>query len=366
MRFSGERWEPFGSVLSGIDPGAVSESLRAIFRYGTATRETADRLNANTVIMMTGTFGGTYEQFGADLATVLDDGDNFRLLPIVGRGSVQGVADILYLKGVDLGIVRSDTLDYIEKKGYATNIRKQFNFIAKLYNEEMHVVAARSIGSLAELDGKTVAVGSANGGTFVTAISIFERLNIKPHFLYLEQRLGLQKLKNGEIDAVIAVEGKPLEEIAQIAGNNLHLLPVNYEKTLQTDYLPTQLTSADYPNLIAPGQSVDTVAVSAALAAYNWAPGTERYRRLTLFVDAFFAKIKALQRPPFHPKWRETALNAPLAGWTRFPPAQAWLDRNKTAAPPQAKNEVEGTQDREALLFRQFLDWTRRQPVGTR
>ena len=54
MRFSGERWEPFGSVLSGIDPGAVSEGLRAIFRYGTATRETADRLNANTVTMMTG------------------------------------------------------------------------------------------------------------------------------------------------------------------------------------------------------------------------------------------------------------------------------------------------------------------------
>jgi hypothetical protein len=27
---------------------------------------------------------------------------------------VQGVADILFLKGVDLGIVRSDTLDYLE------------------------------------------------------------------------------------------------------------------------------------------------------------------------------------------------------------------------------------------------------------
>ena len=115
VRFSGERWEPFGSVLSGIDPGAVSESLRAIFRYGTATRETADRLNANTVTMMTGTFGGTYEQIGADLASVLDDGDNLRLLPIVGRGSVQGVADILYLRGVDLGIVRS-TLSTISRR----------------------------------------------------------------------------------------------------------------------------------------------------------------------------------------------------------------------------------------------------------
>ena len=391
MRFSGERWEPFGPVLSGIDPGAVSEGLRAIFQYGTATHKTADRLNANTVTMMTGAFGGTYEQIGADLASVLDDGDNFRLLPIVGRGSVQGVADILFLRGVDLEIVRSDTLDYIEKKGYASNIKKQFNFIAKLYNEEMHVVAAKSIGSLADLDGKTVAVGLANGGTFVTAITIFDRLNIKPHLLYIEQRVALEKLKKGEIDAVVAVEGKPLQEIAQIAADNLHFVPVNYEKALQADYLPTQLTSDDYPNLIAPGQSVDTVAASAVLAVYNWAPRTERYRRLVLFVEAFFSKIKALQRPPYHPKWREVALSAPLAGWTRFPPAQEWLDRNKATATPLAKNDLERTDDREALLrtlfqqfldfeaknnpeltedrealFRQFRDWQKRLPVGTR
>jgi branched-chain amino acid transport system substrate-binding protein len=369
MRFVGERWEPFGAVLSGIDPGAVSEGLRAIFRYGKATRETADRLNANTVTMMTGTFGSTYEQFGADLASVLDDGDNFRLLPVVGRGSVQGVADILFLRGVDLGIVRSDTLDYIEKKGYASNIRKQFTFIAKLYNEEMHVLATKAVGKLSDLDGKTVAVGLANGGTFVTAITIFERLNIKPHFLYIEQRVALEKLKKGEIDAVVAVEGKPLQEITQVAGDDLHFVPIDYEKPLRADYLPAQLTAEDYPGLIAPGHSVDTVAVAAVLAVYNWAPHTERYRRLTLFVDAFFSKVKALQAAPFHPKWREVALAAPLTGWTRFQPAQDWLDRNSKAAAPESESQARppeagaGPENREAL-FQEFLEWRKRQSAA--
>ncbi|HYS83902.1 MAG TPA: TRAP transporter substrate-binding protein, partial [Bradyrhizobium sp.] len=124
-----------------VDPGSVSEGLKAIFKYGKGQRETVDRLNANTVTLMSGTIGGTYVQFGADLASALDDGDNLRVLSIIGRGSVQGVADILFLKGVDLGIVRSDTLDYLEKKGYANNIKKQFTYITKLYNEEMHVVA---------------------------------------------------------------------------------------------------------------------------------------------------------------------------------------------------------------------------------
>src|SRR6266581_8379638 len=72
---------------SEVDPAAVSEGLKAIFKYGNGSKETADRLNANTVTIMSGTIAGTYVQFGADLASALDDGDNLRVLAIVGRGS---------------------------------------------------------------------------------------------------------------------------------------------------------------------------------------------------------------------------------------------------------------------------------------
>ena len=91
------------------------------------------------------------------------------------------------------------------------------------------------------------------------------------------------------------------------------------------------------------------------LAAYNWPPNTERYRRLARFVDAFFAKIGELQQPPFHPKWKEVALNAPLQGWIRFRPAQEWLDHHEAAA--MASPEV---RDR----FEQFLTDTQVHPAG--
>jgi TRAP-type uncharacterized transport system substrate-binding protein len=173
-----------------VDPGAVSDGLKAIFSYSSDNKSTRERLNANTVTVMTGTIGGTYVQFGADLASVLDDDDQMRVLPIVGRGSVQSIADILFLKGVDLGIMRADTLDYLERKGFTGNIRGQFAYITKLYNEEMHVVARTSIKSLADLNGKRVAVDLPNGGTFVTAITIFERLGIKPAYAFIEQRVA--------------------------------------------------------------------------------------------------------------------------------------------------------------------------------
>ena len=367
-----------GTAGTEVDPASVSEGLKAIFKYGNTTRQTAERLNANTVTIMTGTIAGTYVQFGADLASALDDGDNLRVLPIIGRGSVQGVADILFLKGVDLGIVRSDTLEYLEKKGYANNIKKQFTYITKLYNEEMHVLAPKSINNLAELEGKTVAVDLPNGGTFVTSAIVFERLGIHANFAYIEQRLAFEKLKQGEIDAMIWVQGKPSKFSITIKDENFHLIPVDYAKSLQPDYLPAQLTSEDYPNLIAKGERIDTIAAPAVLAAYNWTPNTERYRRLARFVDAFFAKIATLQQPPFHPKWKEVALHTPLSGWSRFRAAQEWLDRksvgmassdvrrmfeqflseNQARSPGFAKSE-----DRE-MLFRQFLEWQKKQPSG--
>jgi TRAP-type uncharacterized transport system substrate-binding protein len=323
---------------------------------------------------MTGTIGGTYVQIGADLESVLDDGENLRVLSVVGRGSVQSAADILFLKGVDLGIVRTDTIDYLVRKGYP-NIKKQFNYVTKLYNEEMHVIAPKSVHSLLELDGKKVAVDLPNGGTFVTAITVCERLGIHPNFVYTEQRLAYDQLSKGELDAVIAVQGKPSKATSAITDPNLHLVPVEYADSLQTDYLPAHLSSQDYPNLLGKDEVIDTIAVPAVLAVYNWAPNSNRYRRLAHFVDAFFSKIDQLQQPPFHPKWKEVSPSATIAGWVRFQPAQEWLDRHTNVTTVSqdrdrferflAENRTHRTEraeDREAL-FQRYVEWQKKHPV---
>jgi TRAP transporter TAXI family solute receptor len=351
------------------DPAKVSDSLKAIFQFGSVS--TTKALNANTVTLLTGTVGGTYVQFGADLASVVDDGKNLRVLPIIGRGSVQSVADILFLKGVDLGIVRADTLDYLEKKGFANDIKKQFTYVTKLYNEEMQVVAPKTVKSLNDLEGKTVSVDLPNGGTFVTALTVFERLGIKANFVYIEQRIAMEKLKKGDLDAVIVVGGKPYVSVTTFNNDGrFHLAAVDYSRPLQSDYLPATLTSKDYPNLIPEGETVETIAVPSVLAAYNWAPNTERRRKLALFVDVFFTKFAALQTPPFHPKWKEVSLTAPLAGWNRLPLAQQWLDKHGVEPVKRQRFEaflqenpaaanIQSEADKESL-FRQFQAWAER------
>ncbi len=355
-----------------VDPAQVSEGLTAIFNYGRDTQSTRDRLNANTITIMTGTIGGTYVQIGADLASLLDNGEELRVLPIVGRGSVQSLADILYLKGVDLGIIRSDTLDYLEKKGYARNLKRQLTYVTKLYNEEMHVIASKAIRKLSDLDGKTVSVDMPNGGTFITAITVFERLGIKPKYVYVEQRRAYEKLRKGEIDAMVAVQGAPSKFTTQIKDDRFHFVPIDYAAPLQVDYLPAQLKSEDYPALIPAGKRVDTIAVPAILAAYNRDPATERYRKVARFVRAFFERFKEFQKPPFHPKWKEVVLGAPLSGWKRFQAAQEWLDEHANGAMSDTRRQfnkflatrtsaagamAKATPDQNAALFQQFLEW---------
>jgi branched-chain amino acid transport system substrate-binding protein len=376
MRFTNGQWQHFGPVRSGIDPGTVSDSFKTLFKYGTATkRDLANQLNANTVSLMTGSFGSTYAQVGADLASVLDNGTALRILPVMGRGSVQAVSDILLLRGVDAGIVRKDTLSYLDRKDFAKDIRNQFVYVAKMFNEEMHVLAPRSISNVRDLDGKTVVVDLPDSSTFVTAINVFERLGIRPHLIYQEPRLAVDMLRKGEVDAIVAIEGKPLQWLNQVNDRNLHLVPVDYAKNLQEEYLPSKLSSQDYPNLVPDGGVVETIAAEAVLASYNWAPNSDRYRRLALLVDTMFDKVAQLQRPPFHPKWREMAPRATVAGWTRFKAAQEWLDRNMPLAAGSAVSSASASvpapalspQDRDPL-YREFLEWraTRAKASGNR
>jgi hypothetical protein len=147
----------------------------------------------------------------------------------------------------------------------------------------------------------------------------------------MSQVEALEKVKSGEIAATTLIAGKPVRSMSKLTrSDRLHFVPVPYPTQLIGDYLPATLGHDDYPELIPPSETVDTVAVGAVLIAYNW-PKTnvDRYRRVQRFVEAFFPKISEFQRPPRHPKWREVNLAANLPGWTRFEVAQQWLDSQR-------------------------------------
>jgi len=284
----------------------------------------AARANAGTVGVISGGVDGTYIRIAADLAAVLDEGESLRVLPMIGKGSVQNIADLLFLRAVDVGIVQSDTLAFLRARRLFGGAEGMIRSVAKLYDEEVHVLARAGVSALGELAGRRVNVDVPGSGTAMTAALLFENLGIAVQPVHEAQDAALLRLRAGEIDALVYVAGKPARLFTSVeADSGLRLLPVPPDPRLLRDYLPAEFGRDDYPRLLGESGAVDTVAVGAVLSAYGWRPGTERHGKVARLAAALEAKFPLLLRPPRHPKWREVNLAAQAPGWSRFDPAPA-------------------------------------------
>jgi TRAP transporter TAXI family solute receptor len=339
---------------------------------------TSERANGGTVGVITGMEGGTYARTAADLM-ILDD-DTLRVLPIIGKGSLKNLSDILYLYGIDIGFVQADALAYARQHAMFPNLADKIRYIAKLYDEEIHVLARKDIARIEDLNGQTVNVDVNGSGSAMTAEIVLGALGIKAKIENQPQVNGLQELKRGNIAAVIHVGGAPIPLFADVsAESGIHLLPVPLTPALAETYLPDEFTHNMYPLLVPADASVSTIAVGDVMAVYAWQPNSERYRKVTRFVQAFFSNFEKFQKPPRHPKWREVNLTAEVPGWTRFQPAQDWLMRQTIAgtagATTQARFNTFLSETNPSMsgqlsdaaknaLFQQFVTWDRQHPAG--
>ena len=183
------------------------------------------KANAGTVGIISGGVDGTYVRIAADLAAVLDDGQTLRVLPVIGKGSLQNVADILYLRGIDVGIVQSDVLTYVRQQRLYPGVEQSLQYIAKLYDEEVHVLARKEIARVEDLAGQPVNVDVAGSGTAMTASLIFDALGVAVQTRNFDQSSALERLKQGELAAIVFVSGQPARLFANVTQESgLHFL----------------------------------------------------------------------------------------------------------------------------------------------
>ena len=324
--------------------------------------------NAWTVGIAGGLLSGTYMRLVDEMASALNDGDNFRILPIVSYGAASNLDDLLYVHGVDAAITQSDVFEYFRTVRKTPNLEQRVGYIIRLPISELHILARDSVQSLADLRGKKVNFGPAGTGASLTGTIVFQRLGIEVNQVLIDQPTALQKLQSGEIDAIARVIPKPIDFFSKIPPNSgLHLVNVPFTHEFEDYYTLGELTKQDYPNLLEGQDRIDTIAVPAVLAVYNWPQNSERYRKVQRLVEYLFANFDKLRHPPFHPKWADVNLSATVPGWTRFSVAQDMLNKleqRDTSSQQADFNDFLSRQphttisgaDRETL-FREFLQW---------
>ena len=287
---------------------------------------------------MGGEIDGTFMRIATDLTSVINSND-MRVVPIVGKGSLQNIGDLLHLPGVDLALIAADVLAYAQAAHLYPGELGKVQYICKLYDNDVHVCARPEIQSMADLQGKPVNIDVEGAGTNLTARAVFRILGIAPDFRTDEPTIGQDKLRRGEIAANVYLGGKPIRLFATSpADTGLHFIPVQSNEALEKTYLPGGLlTHAEYPNLVPADQPVETIGVGVTLAVFGWTPGSTRYRNLVAFVDTFFSKFPELLKPPHHPAWHNVNLAAAQPGWLRFPPAEAWLAQHRPPPHPRQR-----------------------------
>jgi uncharacterized protein len=239
------------------------------------------------------------------LAGQLDHQSQLRILPMLGRGSVQALNDLSQLRSVDIALVSSDVIIYAQMQGLLSDPTKSYAYIGTLQKLPVVLVARKQIANLTGLAGRKIATGPAQSGSFATGELVLGSLGI-PFARVAESGSGaISSLTDGRADAALLLGTEGLQSLD---AQRFHVLPLPVPKELQTHYSPALLSQDVLGDLNRGQGDLESFSVTLTLAVLNWPVGHANSLRLKHFADVLWS-AEALPLG--------TNLAADVPGWQR-------------------------------------------------
>mgnify|MGYP000066949599 FL=1 len=226
--------------------GIAAVALSATLGAQSASADTELRIG-------TASLGGAYYPMGQALSVNVNNfADGYTMVPIVTGGG--GENPRLVASGeVDVALAPA-SLSFLAVGGKgpykeALNIQA----LGALHSSVLHMVTlpGNGIDSIADLKGRTVAVGPAGGGTLGLMRNLFKLYgmtmeDITPSFLSYAD--GMSQLADGNVDASFALAGYPTGAVAQIsATNELKFIELGGDKMQEVVDTYSFYTSVEFP-----------------------------------------------------------------------------------------------------------------------
>jgi len=175
------------------------------------------RVNDNVLFLMGGQPGATFSQLAHDISVVVEDGNNLRVLPVVGGAAVQNVEDVLYLRSIDMALTTQEAMNHLKSTGeLGPHLEQQLTYIATLFPNPLQILARAGAKSVTDLSGKKVNFNNKGSATAQFVPKIFKTLGIDVQELYMAQGDAMEKLRSGEIDATICSCPTPVPAFANV------------------------------------------------------------------------------------------------------------------------------------------------------
>jgi len=253
-----------------------------------------------------------------ELAERLGQIGKMRVLPIAGHGGDENVRDLLYLKGVDLAILNSDVLAYLEQAHKYPDARRRIRYVTQLRDQKVYLLTRKEFSNIEHLRGRRVMVLSRSGGSYTTAIALFGLLKIEVRLQAPGPDDVLGDAGSADFDAALLLSSElPRLRLGAQLHEDFRLMPIAMTPTLQKAYLPAVVEAQEIPGLAATETKLDTVAVSTLLTVYDWNASHSRFHSVKNFIGAFFTALPELRRQGSAAMWRQLNIEARPPGWTR-------------------------------------------------
>jgi ABC-type amino acid transport substrate-binding protein len=277
-----------------------------------------------------------------------------RVLPIAGRGATENVRDLLQLRGVDLAILNSDILQFLDRTRQHPQARRLVRFVTHLFDQKVYLLVRKDLNAIEDLRGRRLVVLSKGAGSHITATVLFGQLGIDVTLEALGSEVDLDDAGLAKVDGVLLLS----DELARVrlsapARQGLRVLPIGLTPALQGIYKRALIEPQELPGLPDKG-STETVAVSTLLAVYDWNPSQARFAGVSSFMGGLFSALPSLRQRNPGSVWRQADINAQLAGWTRHSAARpdrvlaqaqlaelAVVEQPQVALPPLAQQPSE-------------------------
>ncbi len=228
------------------------------------------------------------------ISNAVDHTDGLRILPILGRGGLQSINDLLFIRGVDVAMVPSDCLAFARKNNLYTDETGKISYLAKIGDKNVVIVANAKFTTLQSLSGKRVAVGPTESDEFVIADLVLGGMELNFERVPLLGKSAVEALNEGRVDAAIFSGSNTSQELSALkTDSQTHVLPISLNESLSTIYSPAILSNNDLPSLIPAGTTVDTIASSEVLAVFDWPKRSQRGNKIEKFNRALFANYFA-------------------------------------------------------------------------
>lgn len=225
----------------------------------------------------TGGTSGTYYPVGGAIAKVLNENiDNMNASAQSTGASVTNTR-LIYNQEVELAILQNDIASYAVngQNQFADNQVNNMTGITALYPEVIQIVVRNDAGieSIADLKGKSVAVGAPGSGAEANAKQILDFFGLTYDDIeedYLSFGEAASRLKDRQIDAAFLTAGIPTAAVMDVAATQ-DISLINFSdqdiKALNSEY--PYLTGVTVPAGSYNGldNDIQTVALKAILVA---------------------------------------------------------------------------------------------------